>query len=101
MSQRQHWTRRDNTAFKIHGAVGHFRDTVGQKPASTAFQRGQSCSACHQECAHGLLWGLRTALAWYDDPTARARLIANGMSADFSWQHQVPAYEELYRSLAR
>ena len=48
----------------------------------------------------GLLWGVRTALAWYDDPPARARIIANGMAEDFSWQKQVPAYEQVYRSLA-
>jgi starch synthase len=47
----------------------------------------------------GLLWGVRTALGWFADRAAWARLMANAMSADFSWQRQAPHYEELYRSL--
>jgi glycogen synthase len=49
--------------------------------------------------AAGLLWGIRTALAWLADPAAWSRLVANAMAADFSWRHQAPHYEELYRSL--
>lgn len=45
----------------------------------------------------GLLWGLRTALGWYDDrPGAWARVVANAMACDFSWEHQVREYEALY-----
>jgi len=50
--------------------------------------------------ADGLRWGLTTALDWYRDPDAWSRLMANGMSADFSWHHQAPKYEKLYRTLA-
>ncbi|MBT8442882.1 MAG: glycogen synthase [Gammaproteobacteria bacterium] len=50
--------------------------------------------------ADGLRWGLTAALDWYRDPDAWSRLMANGMSADFSWHHQAPAYEKLYRTLA-
>jgi starch synthase len=47
----------------------------------------------------GLLWGVRTALGWFDDPNVWPRIIANAMAADFSWQHQAPQYEGLYRRL--
>jgi starch synthase len=50
--------------------------------------------------ADGLRWGLTTALDWYRDPDAWSRLMENGMSADFSWHHQAPKYEKLYRTLA-
>ena len=49
----------------------------------------------------GLLWGVRCALAWFDDRVAWSQLIANAMAADFSWKKQVPLYEELYRTAAR
>jgi starch synthase len=47
----------------------------------------------------GLLWGIRTALGWYDDASAWSRLVANAMAADFSWRHRAPDYESLYRRL--
>jgi starch synthase len=45
----------------------------------------------------GLLWATRRALEWYAEPSARSRIIANAMRADFSWHKQVPAYEAVYR----
>ncbi|HEY8519881.1 MAG TPA: glycogen synthase [Gammaproteobacteria bacterium] len=48
----------------------------------------------------GVLWGLRQALGWYEDRTAWARLMANGMACDYSWDHQAPLYEALYGRLA-
>ena len=47
----------------------------------------------------GVLWGVRTALAWFADGDVWSQLIRNAMAADFSWPRQVPHYEELYRSL--
>jgi starch synthase len=49
----------------------------------------------------GLLWGVRCALGWFDDPAAWSRLVANAMAADFSWEKQVRRYEQLYRATAR
>jgi glycogen synthase len=46
-----------------------------------------------------VLWGVRTALAWFADRDVWLRLMGNAMAADFSWPRQVPHYEELYRSL--
>lgn len=47
----------------------------------------------------GVLWGLRQALGWYEDRAAWARLTANGMACDYSWDHQAPRYEALYGRL--
>ena len=43
-------------------------------------------------------WGLNTALDLYATPHW-ARMIANGMRCDFSWQHQGREYLELYARL--
>lgn len=45
----------------------------------------------------GLLWATRCALDWLDQPSARSRVIANAMRADFSWHKQIPSYEAVYR----
>ncbi len=47
----------------------------------------------------GLLWGVRTALGWFDDARAWSRLVANAMAADFSWRYRAPEYERVYRAL--
>jgi starch synthase len=49
----------------------------------------------------GLLWGVRSAFAWFDEPAVWARLVRNAMAADFSWRKQVKPYEDLYRTLAK
>jgi starch synthase len=79
-------------------ATGGLVDTVQHFDPAAGTGNG---SVFRNADSGGLLWGVRTALAWYDDPKARARVIANGMSADFSWQSRVPAYEALYRSVGR
>ena len=47
----------------------------------------------------GVRWAIETALEWYESPALWRRLVANGMSEDFSWEQQVVAYERLYESL--
>jgi len=49
--------------------------------------------------ATGLRWGVETALATYRDAESWRRIVLNGMSADFSWETQVKAYETLYARL--
>ena len=44
-------------------------------------------------------WALATTLAWYEDPSAWARLMQNAMAEDFSWGRQVVQYESLFRRL--
>ena len=46
-----------------------------------------------------LEWALNTALDLYAQPAVWARLRANGMRQDFSWQHQAAQYVALYRKL--
>jgi starch synthase len=77
-------------------ATGGLADTVQHYDAATGRGTG---SVFRDADPQGLLWGVRTALGWFADRAAWARLVANAMSADFSWQRQVPQYEELYRSL--
>ncbi len=50
--------------------------------------------------APALEWALNTALDLYAQPLQRARLIANGMSQDFSWQRRTGEYLEIYRRLS-
>ena len=77
-------------------ATGGLADTVQHYDPATGRGTG---SVFRDADPQGLLWGVHTALGWFADRAAWARLVANAMSADFSWQRQVPQYQELYRSL--
>ncbi len=48
----------------------------------------------------GLAWAIARALETYNNPDHWRRLIANGMSRDFSWERQTERYVDLYRRLA-
>jgi starch synthase len=78
-------------------ATGGLADTIAHFDPATGAGNG---SVFRDADVGGLLWGLRTALGWYDDERAFARAMANGMAADFSWRRQVPRYEDLYRSVS-
>jgi starch synthase len=77
-------------------ATGGLADTIRHFDAATGAGNG---SVFRDADPQGVLWGVRTALSWFDDAAAWAHLIRNAMAADFSWPKQVPHYEELYRSL--
>jgi starch synthase len=77
-------------------ATGGLADTISHFDPATGSGNG---SVFRDADPGGLLWGVRNALAWFDDPGARSRLIRNGMAADFSWRKQVRPYEDLYRAL--
>ena len=77
-------------------ATGGLADTIEHFDPATGTGTG---SVFRDADAGGLSWGLRTALAWFDDRADWSRLVANAMAADFSWRNQVPHYERLYRSL--
>jgi starch synthase len=79
-------------------ATGGLADTIRHFDPAIGVGNG---SVFRDANAEGLLWGVRSALAWFDDPPAWTRVIANAMAADFSWRKQTTAYETLYRSLAR
>jgi glycogen synthase len=44
----------------------------------------------------GLAWGIAEACRWFADTPTWARVVANAMAADFSWDHQVPEYVAAY-----
>jgi starch synthase len=77
-------------------ATGGLADTIRHFDAATGVGNG---SVFRDADTEGVLWGVRTALSWFDDPAAWSHVLQNGMAADFSWPRQVPHYEELYRSL--
>jgi starch synthase len=77
-------------------ATGGLADTVQHFDPLTGLGNG---SVFRDADSGGLLWAIRTALAWFRDEHAWRRLVANAMASDFSWGKQVPLYEELYRSL--
>jgi len=77
-------------------ATGGLADTIAHFDAATGMGNG---SVFRDADPQGVLWGVGTALGWYADSATWQRLMRNAMAADFSWPHQVPRYEELYRSL--
>ena len=77
-------------------STGGLADTIEHFDPATGTGNG---SVFRDADVGGLSWGLRTALGWFDDRAVWSRLVANAMAADFSWHHQVPHYERLYRSL--
>jgi starch synthase len=79
-------------------ATGGLADTIQHFDPRTGAGNG---SVFRDADPSGLLWGIRCALAWFDEPAAWSRLIGNAMAADFSWRKQVRPYETLYRRLLR
>jgi starch synthase len=77
-------------------STGGLADTIEHFDSATGHGNG---SVFRDADPQGVLWGVRTALTWFDDPAAWAHLVGNAMAADFSWPKQVPHYEALYRSL--
>ncbi len=77
-------------------ATGGLADTIQHFDAALGTGNG---SVFRDADPQGVLWGVSTALAWYDDRATWSHLVGNAMAADFSWPKQVPHYEALYRSL--
>jgi len=77
-------------------ATGGLADTIQHFEPTTGLGNG---SVFRDADPVGLMWGVRTALTWFDDPDTWSQLLANAMAADFSWQKQVRLYERLYRGL--
>jgi starch synthase len=77
-------------------ATGGLADTVRHFDPTSRAGNG---SVFRDADVGGLLWGVRTALAWFDDAATWRALVANAMAEDFSWRHQVPQYEALYAAL--
>jgi len=76
--------------------TGGLADTVTHFDSST----GQGTGSVFEHAdPQGLLWGLETALGWYEDPEVWRQLVDNALRADFSWDRQSREYEVLYRRL--
>jgi starch synthase len=77
-------------------ATGGLADTVQHfDPASG---RGNG-SVFKDADPQGLAWGIGEACRWYADGPTWVRLVANAMSADFSWDNQVGQYAAAYARL--
>lgn len=78
-------------------ATGGLVDTVADYDsatgAGTGFRFGPPSAAA-------LLGAIDRARGWYSRPEAWARLMQNGMSADFSWDRSAEEYLDLYRQIA-
>ncbi|HEY7670631.1 MAG TPA: glycogen/starch synthase [Gammaproteobacteria bacterium] len=77
-------------------ATGGLADTVQHfDPASG---RGNGSVFEHAD-TQSLAWGIEEACRWFADAPTWARVVANAMAADFSWDRQVPEYVAAYRRL--
>lgn len=74
--------------------TGGLADTVSHFDSATG--KGTGCVFEHAD-AQGLIWGLTTALGWYEDEGVWRRVVANALQVDFSWTRQSAEYEALYR----
>ena len=77
-------------------ATGGLADTVAHFDPETGEGTGSVFEHADPE---GLIWGVTTALDWYDDAPSWRRLMDNAMRADYSWERQAEPYEALYQRL--
>jgi starch synthase len=77
-------------------AVGGLADTVRHFDAASG---AGTCFVFRDYDVNGLLWALREALAVFARPADWARLRANAMAEDFSWENSARRYIDLYRGL--
>jgi starch synthase len=74
--------------------VGGLADTVTDINESSEEGTGIS----FDPTAEGLGWGLKRAVALFQDKATYSAVQARGMARDFSWQKAALAYEQLYES---
>ncbi len=74
--------------------TGGLSDTVSHFDSATGKGTG---SVFEHADAQGLIWGLTTALGWYEDEDVWRRIVENALRVDFSWTRQSGDYEALYR----
>lgn len=85
-----------------YGAVPVVRETGGLKDTVRHFDvtaRTGTGSVFKHADSSGLAWAIDEILAWFAQPDLWAAIRQNGMREDFSWRHQAPLYEALYRRL--
>jgi starch synthase len=85
-----------------YGTVPVVRRTGGLADSVTHYdpQSGTGTGIVFDDFDSGALeWALNTALGLYRQPAHWQRMMLNGMSCDFSWQHQAEQYVQLFRRL--
>ena len=92
----QMYSMRYGTVPIVH-RTGGLADTVVQWDPRTG--RGTGFAFENHDAA-GLRWGVEAALSTFRKPNEWARIVQNGMAADFSWQVQGKLYELVYNRLA-
>lgn len=80
-------------AVPVVRATGGLADTVAHFDPATGRGTG---SVFRDADPGGVRWGIEQALGWYADPATWARVVGNGMAADFAWDRQVRDYEAVY-----
>ena len=86
-----------------YGTVPVVRHTGGLADSVEPYdlQRGTGAGVVFNDFdAPALVWALSQALDLYRQPPHWTRMMRNGMQRDFSWEHRVREYIELYRRLA-
>ena len=78
--------------------TGGLADSVEQVDPATASGTG---ILFRDYDPQGLNWALNRGLDLYADPGLWAKIVANGMQKDFSWQQQGGRYVELFRQLGQ
>lgn len=91
----QMYSLRYGTVPVVH-RTGGLADTV--TPWNTERGQGTGFAFEHHD-ATGLRWAVEAALSVWRQPAAWRRLQRNGMAMDFSWERQVPRWDELLESL--
>ncbi len=81
----------------VHRTGGLF-DTVKDFNDKTCEGNGFSFYPAEEKC---FLNALKKAYKIYDDKTIWAKLVANAMRSNFSWEQSAKKYEDLYRSSLR
>ncbi|WP_196598305.1 glycogen synthase GlgA [Pectinatus frisingensis] len=84
-------------SIPIVHSVGGLRDTV--IPYNSYKNTGNGF-VFKSYNAHELLFSIKRALEKYGDITLRRRIIANGMTADFSWANSAKQYVRIYQALS-
>lgn len=77
-------------------ATGGLADTVAHFDPDAG--TGNGCVFEHAD-PEAVIWGVTTALGWYEQGDAWRELMTNAMAADFSWDRQAARYETLYGAL--
>ena len=86
-----------------YGTVPVVRRTGGLADSVEQFdpQTGQGTGIVFDDADAGAVrWALGTLRSLYGDRQAWARMVANGMAQDFSWDTAVDRYQELYAQAA-